>query len=203
MVYVDWQKITEEYYCNNAEKLRKVVDSIIKKYGGIYGKDMDDFYSLAGEVFWLAVNDFNGKGAFDGYFYFKLQHKIMSLITLRNREKRADIEKIVQSDGSVKTVYHPTLSLDSSGEDGVKTDIINFLASKNTVEGDVIKEPPVFSKKTQIYLSHIPRKAKKVLMLIGDNYNETEICEELHITMDELSKLMRVAQSYEYKKLLM
>ena len=85
----------------------------------------------------------------------------------------------------------------------MKTDIINFLASKNTVEGDVIKEPPVFSKKTQIYLSHIPRKAKKVLMLIGDNYNETEICEELHITMDELSKLMRVAQSYEYKKLLM
>ena len=41
-VCMDRQKITEEYYCNNAEKLRKVVDSIIKKYGGIYGKDKDN-----------------------------------------------------------------------------------------------------------------------------------------------------------------
>ena len=43
---MDIAKVTEQYYDNNAEKLHKMVDKILKKYGGLSQKDIDDFYSL-------------------------------------------------------------------------------------------------------------------------------------------------------------
>ncbi len=39
------------YYADNAQKLRRIVDKILFKFGGLSNKDVDDFYSLANEVF--------------------------------------------------------------------------------------------------------------------------------------------------------
>ena len=47
----DISKILEAYYADNARKLHKMVDGILLKFGGLTHKDMDDFYSLANEVF--------------------------------------------------------------------------------------------------------------------------------------------------------
>ena len=45
------QQITQlnRYYENNAAKLRKIVDKILRKFGGV--TDNQEFYSLANEVF--------------------------------------------------------------------------------------------------------------------------------------------------------
>lgn len=43
--------ILDSYYADNAKKLHKVVDKIVLKFGGLSNKDLDDFYSLANEVF--------------------------------------------------------------------------------------------------------------------------------------------------------
>lgn len=45
------EKILILYYANNANKLHGVVDKILSKFGGLSDKDLDDFYSLANEVF--------------------------------------------------------------------------------------------------------------------------------------------------------
>ena len=43
--------ILNTYYADNAKKLHKAVDRILYRFGGLSGKDTDDFYSLANEVF--------------------------------------------------------------------------------------------------------------------------------------------------------
>ena len=42
---MDIKKVTEQYYVNNAAELHKMVDGIIKNFGGLSQKDTDDFYS--------------------------------------------------------------------------------------------------------------------------------------------------------------
>ena len=45
------KQILVQYYNNNARKLRKLVDGILAGFSGWSNKDVDDFYSLANEVF--------------------------------------------------------------------------------------------------------------------------------------------------------
>ena len=44
-------KILDGYYKDNAQKLRAIVDKLLRDFGGISQKDYDDFYSLANAVF--------------------------------------------------------------------------------------------------------------------------------------------------------
>ena len=39
----DAEKLLQSYYADNAKKLHKLVDGILKRFGGIYQKDCDDF----------------------------------------------------------------------------------------------------------------------------------------------------------------
>lgn len=76
------------YYANNAKKLHDTVNKILSKFGGLSNKDLDDFYSLANEVFVDVLRRYDGSQPFDGFLYFCLSNKIKTEITRRNREKR-------------------------------------------------------------------------------------------------------------------
>ena len=91
----------KEYYTDNAKKLHKIVDRILLKYGGLCDKDLDDFYSLANEVFVDVMNRYDGKQSFDGFLYLCLSNKIMSEITRRNREKRKADRMCISLDAPV------------------------------------------------------------------------------------------------------
>ena len=80
--------ILNTYYADNAKKLHKTVDKILCRFGGLSGKDTDDFYSLANEVFTDVMKRYDYKQSFDGFLYSCLSNKIMTEITRRNREKR-------------------------------------------------------------------------------------------------------------------
>lgn len=82
------EQILVTYYSNNAKKLHNTVDKILLKFGGISGKDVDDFYSLANEVFVDVMRRYDGTQSFDGFLYSCLLNKIKTEITRRNREKR-------------------------------------------------------------------------------------------------------------------
>lgn len=41
------EQILITYYADNAKKLHTIVDKILIRFGGLSGKDFDDFYSLA------------------------------------------------------------------------------------------------------------------------------------------------------------
>ncbi len=76
------------YYAENGKRLRQIVDQILKKFGGIFHKDLDDFYSLANEVFVEVLRQYQPPGDFQGFLYTCLDHRIKTEITRRNRQKR-------------------------------------------------------------------------------------------------------------------
>ena len=82
------KSILEDYYSDNARKLHRTVDKILRRFGGLSDKDMDDFYSLANEVFVDAMRRYDNEQSFDGFLYSCLSNKVMTEITRRNREKR-------------------------------------------------------------------------------------------------------------------
>ena len=90
------ESIVEEYCSCNCKKLYEMVDKIRSQFGGISQKDYDEFYSLAHEVFTIAIRDYQAdKASFDTFLYHCLSNKIRSEITKRNRIKRsADREAI-------------------------------------------------------------------------------------------------------------
>lgn len=62
------EQILNIYYENNARKLHEMVKQILFKFGGLSDKDMDDFYSLANEVFVDAMRRYDGKQSFDVFY---------------------------------------------------------------------------------------------------------------------------------------
>ena len=59
------EQILNEYYDDNAKKLRRIVDKILLKFGGLSDKDLDDFYSLANEVFVEVMRKYDQSQPFD------------------------------------------------------------------------------------------------------------------------------------------
>lgn len=202
---IEKEKYLKKYYHDNARYLHYVVDNMIKKFGGIYEKDIDDFYSLANEVFTIALIDFNGTGSFDGFFRFRLLNKIKSMITKRNRQKRSDITSSVNKDGEIEITYHPVKSLDEMvvGKDGNESPLGELIADKN-IE-DMLSDDIgfLFSDKVNAYLNNLPITTKKVAMLIGDGYSDSDIKEKLKMSNQEYSKHMNTLSSYEYIKILL
>ena len=82
------EQILITYYAENAKKLHKIVDKILLKFGGLSNKDLDDFYSLANEVFVDVMKRYDKSQSFDVFLYSCLSNKIKTEITKRNREKR-------------------------------------------------------------------------------------------------------------------
>lgn len=82
------EEILTLYYKNDAKKLHGIVDKILLQFGGLSDKDVDDFYSLANEVFADAIRRYDGDQSFDGFLYSCLTNKIKTEITRRNRYKR-------------------------------------------------------------------------------------------------------------------
>ena len=71
------------------------MNKILLKFGGLSDKDLDDFYSLANEVFVDVMRRYDGLQPFDVFLYSCLSNKIKTEMTRRNREKRkADITAV-------------------------------------------------------------------------------------------------------------
>lgn len=164
------QVLLNEYYENDARKLRKEVDRILLKFGGIYQKDYDDFYSLANEVFVDVLRRYDESKDFDGFLYSCLSNKIKTEITARNREKR----KIDRLSISLNTPV-------SEAEEVVLADVI---ASNFDMEKEIFgeKEEERYSARMDLYLSRLSKMQREILKLRAEGYNSQEIQEELHIS---------------------
>ena len=78
------EDILNKYYAHNAYRLRKLVKDILSdiKVTGLSDKDMDDFYSLANEVFADVIRKYDVLQSFEGYLYSCLSNRIKTEITL-------------------------------------------------------------------------------------------------------------------------
>ena len=95
VVEMEVQAVVNKLYEKDAKEMKRMVDGIIWKYGGLSGKDKDDFYSIANdtisEVLWNMQYPKDGKtyfdptkGDFKGYIYRAISLAIIDDIKYRN-----------------------------------------------------------------------------------------------------------------------
>lgn len=163
------EELLEFYYENNAEKLHGVVNGIVKKFGGISNKDMDDFYSLANEVFADIVKKYDDSMSFDAFLYSCLCKKIRTEMTKRNREKRKTDRMSVSLDTPV-----------GGEEDLTLRDVI---PSRFDMEEEILEQNgESYSERTMRYLDRLSKAQKDILKLKTAGYMPNEIKEKLHIS---------------------
>lgn len=176
-------QILMKYYDNNARKLHSMVDKILLKFGGLSNKDIDDFYSLANEVFVDVMKRYDNSQSFDGFLYFCLLNKIKSEITKRNREKRkAD---------------RMSVSIDTPIGDDENSTLGDMIASDFNVEREVLKDnEEEYSSKMLLYLNRLSSIQKEVLKLNMAGYLPAEIREVLHISEKQYADCNAAIHSY-------
>ena len=184
------QPILDTYYADNAKKLHKVVDRILSKFGGLSNKDMDDFYSLANEVFADIMKKYDDAQSFDGFLYSCLSNKIMTEITKRNREKRkAD---------------RMAISVDAINESGEECSLLDFIPSDFDTFEEAAKrqEGGQYQDKVKQYVSRLSNRQVSILNLLIDGYLPIEIQLILEISSKEYAEDLKTMRSYENVKIL-
>lgn len=182
--------ILNAYYADNAKKLHKTVDRILCKFGGLSGKDTDDFYSLANEVFADVIKRYDYKQSFDGFLYSCLSNKIMTEITKRNREKRkAD---------------RMCISLDVVNGDEEECSLLEFIPSDFDTFEEVVKRQGSgkYQDKVERYISRLSNCQVNILNLLVDGFKPNEVQRLLEISPTEYADNMQVMRSYENIKIL-
>ena len=176
-------KILITYYADNAKKLHKVVDKILLKFGGLSDKDLDDFYSLANEVFVDVMRRYDNSQSFDVFLYTCLFNKIKTEMTRRNREKRrAD---------------RMSISIDTPIGDDENSTIGDMIADSFSIEKEVFENNEEgYSKRMLLYLSRLSTLQKEVLRLNMAGYQPNEIKEELHISDKQYADCNAAIHSY-------
>lgn len=184
------QPILDTYYADNAKKLHKVVDRILSKFGGLSNKDMDDFYSIANEVFADIMRKYDESQSFDGFLYSCLSNKIKTEITKRNCEKRkAD---------------RMAISFDTANDSGDECCLLDFISSDFDTFEEVAKrqESGQYRDKIQQYISKLSNLQVSILNLLVDGYKPNEIQLILEISSKEYAEDLKNIRSYENIKIL-
>lgn len=177
------EQILNTYYADNAKKLHNTVDKILLKFGGLSNKDLDDFYSLANEVFVDVMKRYNDSQSFDGFLYSCLFNKIKTEMTRRNREKRKADRMSISIDTPV-------------GEDKSLT-LGDTIADDFDVEKEVLEDnEEEYSSKMLLYLNRLSNLQKEVLKLNISGYLPNEIREVLHINEKEYADCYAAIHSY-------
>lgn len=182
--------ILDAYYSDNAKKLHKTVDKILCRFGGLSGKDTDDFYSLANEVFVDVMKRYDGEQSFDGFLYSCLANKIKTEMTRLNRQKRkAD---------------RMSVSLDSMNENDEECSLLDFIPSDFDTFTEAVKaqEYGQYQDKVQMYISRLSNRQISILNLLVDGYKSGEIKDLLEITSKEYADDVKTMRSYENVKIL-
>ena len=181
------ETIINLYYANNAKQLHTMVDRILLNFGGIYQKDIDDFYSLANLVFVDLLSKFDRTKNFDTFLYSCLLNRIKTEITRRNREKR-------QFDRSTISIDEP------AGEEETVT-LGELIPSDFDIEKELFGE--FCNDKMNQYLNRLSKKQREIALLLSEGYKAFEIREKLQVTEKEFTDCMSAIRSYEYIKVLM
>lgn len=177
------EQILNEYYKDNARKLRRTVDRILLNFGGLSDKDTDDFYSLANEVFADTIKRHDKSQPFDVFLYSCLSNRIKTEMTNRNREKRRADRLSISID----------MPINEDGDTTVGDMIVDdFSVEREALDG---KEEE-YSKRMVMYLGKLSKLQKQVLELNAAGYLPGEIREELHITEKQYADCYAAIHSY-------
>lgn len=172
-------------YCkNNSQRLKQISDVLIgKQFPWLSQMHYDDFYSIADEVLWKCLQQFDDSkdARFKTYLINCLIRKFKSRITYMNRKRR---------NNGISNV-----SLDALIDEG-DTCLMNMVASCNTVESYA------YSDKMKSYLGRLSELQRKVLFAIANGYSIEEIKLAFKITTKEFSDIYASIRAYRNVSLL-
>ena len=182
-------KILDGYYKDNAQKLRAIVDKLLRDFGGISQKDYDDFYSLANAVFAGALKQYDAARDFDGFLYSCLSNRIKTEITRRNRiKRRADMTAI-----SIDTPI--------GGESGAT--IGDTLQSEFDITKEIDRETGLFrDDKVVRYLDRIPVRTRQILEMKMESIPASDIKKILKLSDNDYERYYRQARFFDYTSIL-
>lgn len=177
------EEILNRYYENNAAKLHRMVDGILMKFGGLSNQDMDDFYSLANEVFVDVLKRYDGSQTFESFLYSCLSNRMKTEMTRRNREKRRADRLSVPID------------MPMGDEEGFT--LGDTLADSFDLERELLENKEEgYSPRVESYLGKLSQLQKEVLWLDAAGYLPNEIKAELRIDEKQYADCYAAIHSY-------
>ena len=177
------EQLLTTYYADNAEKLHRIVKKILLKFGGLSDKDMDDFYSLANEVFVDAMRRYDNSQSFEVFLYTCLFNRIRTEITKRNREKRKTDRESV--------------SIDMPLGDEEEITLKDVIADQFDIEQEILrKQEKGYSKRMMLYLGRLSSLQRTILELDTAGYTPAEIRKKLNISERQYADCNAAIHSY-------
>ena len=201
------EKFVNPYYEDNAKKLHMVVNKIFyRKYGGIAGKDMSEFYSVANDVFTDIVMNRrydSSEGEFDGFLYGALALGIIDRIKYQQRDRRCmkELERdedgnlVLNEKGKPKFRIIAEVYLDAPIGEGDLT-LGDKLAGDFDIDREVFIKNEMENSKIEKYLNRLSNRQRKIVELLAASYRANEIQKILHITQREYADAMTGIHSY-------
>ena len=196
----------EAYFKNNARKLHEMVDNVLKKLG-FCNVRVDDYYSLAHEIFYKSLENYDESRPFDGFIYSCLYKKFCTHMTKANRLKRGNYVKvkivdeygnpILDDNGNIvmERIRVPDQSIETPLNDENDTKIKDVLRSDYNLESEVLDN--IYSEKVDEFLRNLPVVPRKIAEMIADGNSASEIKEILGLTDSQYNSNFEVLKKYE------
>lgn len=205
------EQILKIYYKDGAKKLHDVIDNIFRKFfGGIYGKDMEEYYGIGTDVFAeiLVKNTYDSsKGDFDGYIYNSLKLAFIDEFKRQNRDKRTSKIFLLDKEGNKvldeKTgkpikIPVPDIRLDAPIKDDESITLRSLLPSDFDIDNKLSELIVGYQdENVEKYLSSLPSVTRQVIEMKMNDIPVFEIKEKLDLTENEYQNHINVARMNE------
>ena len=172
------------YYCeNDMSRLKSLTNNVLFSMGRGNQNDLDDFYSIANEELWKAVESYNPDNEFgakfETYLSVILKRKFNTEFAQRTRIKRGRDIKFI------------SLEQNKSGLENIS--VIDTVASNENLEKEVLGE----NSKVDDYLQSLSKKELRVAELVMQGFTIKEITEELSLKKKEIENRLKSMRCYE------
>ena len=200
-----YKPIINNYYENEARKLHNLVKQILnRKFGGIADKDMNEFYSVANDVFSDIVlkdrYDFS-KGNFDGFLYSALELAIIDEFKRQNRDKRTTkvVIEVKNDKGEMerKKVSVPDVYMDTPIGDGENSTIGDMFQSDFDMDAALSEKMDNFyEEKVEKYLNSLSKIQRQIIEMKMEDISVSEIKDRLKLSDKEYNKQFSQIKSF-------
>lgn len=190
------REISQDYYANEAKKMRKVADKILSKFGGLCQSDYDDFYGLATSIFLKAAEDFDEEinDNFDIFFKDRLTRKFIQHFRDLRRFKRCSKKEIINENGEKEYIFESDARLDAPlGEDSEATLVDSIPGESNVFDFGM-------SEEMEEYLNGLSPLQSKIIAMMSNGMNNSQIMKCLGISKTKYDSLVKDMMNYERTK---
>ena len=187
MELFEQEKITNDYYRDNAKKLRTMVKQILTKLGFASLVDKDDFYSLANEVFVDVLKRYDSSQSFEGFLYSCLTNRFKTEMTRRNRKKRIPDKMSISLETPI-------------GEDGCT--LGDIIQSDFNIESEIEKSDSKTGENVEKYLASLTKTQREIVELKMKGVSVPDIKTILNLTDKQYKIHFKGLKSFEKLSLL-